>query len=318
MTDQDRRTRPRWCRLLTGGACLAVVAWIWATRGEVVLAQHPAYAVVTAAWAALGLLLVGLGLRRRPSDRGRSVARMAGCAALVLTVALALAVTVWLRPFSASPAARALTDDEGGLVVTSSARTITLRPDGVEEPTTALVFQPGARVDARASLPLLTSVAGEGYLVVVVKQPLNIGFLAGGAPTHVIAAHPEVEHWVVGGHSLGGVVASSFAADEPGLVDGLLLWASYPLDDGLASRDDLAVTSISGSEDGLTTPADIADSRADLPADTTFVEVPGAVHSFFGDYGSQPGDGQPTTTRSEAQEAILAASLELMRSVDNG
>ena len=129
-----------------------------------------------------------------------------------------------------------------------------------------------------------------------------------------------LERWVDRGWSmlLGGVAASSFAADHPTNVDGLLLWASYPADDRLASTDELAVSSISGSEDGLTTPADVADSRADLPADTTFVEVPGAVHAFFGDYGDQPGDGQPTTSRATAQEAIVAASLDLMAKVSGG
>ena len=152
----------------------------------------------------------------------------------------------------------------------------------------------------------------------MVKQPLNIGFLAVGAPADIIAGHPEVEHWAVGGHSLGGVAAASFAAAEPDLAEGLLLWASYPADDRLAGRDDLAVASISGSEDGFTTPTDVDDSRSDLPAGTTFVEVPGAVHSFFGDYGLQPGDGTPTTSRDQAQEAIVTASLALLEEISTG
>lgn len=293
---------------------MVVAAWIWATRGEVVLAQHPAYAVASALLGALGLLLVALGTRRRRPG-GRRALRVTVCTAIVLLTATVLAAAAWLRPFAASPDARAMDEAAVGLVVETSARSITLRPEGGEPPATGLVFQPGARVDVRAYLPLLATIAREGYLVVVVKQPFNIGFLAVGAPADAIAASPDVEHWVVGGHSLGGVAASAFVADGPAGVDGLLLWASYPAGDELAARDDLAVTSVSGSEDGLTTPEDVEASRAVLPADTTFVQVPGAVHSFFGDYGSQPGDGQPTTTRAEAQQAIVAASLELLADV---
>ena len=85
--------------------------------------------------------------------------------------------------------------------------------------------------------------------------------------------------------------------------------ASYPLG-SLAGRDDLRVTSVSGTRDGLATPADIEASRADLPASATFVAVVGAVHAFFGDYGTEPGDGSPTVSRREAQEQIADASIE--------
>ena len=54
---------------------------------------------------------------------------------------------------------------------------------------------------------------------------------------------------------------------------------------GTLKRTDLKVTSISGELDGLSTPAKVTASKADLPASSTFVVVPGAVHSYFGDYG---------------------------------
>ena len=65
---------------------------------------------------------------------------------------------------------------------------------------------------------------------------------------------------------------------------------------------------VSGELDGLSTPADILESRAQLPPGTEFTEVPGAVHAFFGDYGPQAGDGTPTTSRPEAQRRIVEAT----------
>ena len=41
-------------------------------------------------------------------------------------------------------------------------------------------------------------------------------------------------------------------------------------------------------------------------------EIEGAVHSFFGDYGDQPGDGTPTIDREGAQDQIVAATLALL------
>ena len=78
---------------------------------------------------------------------------------------------------------------------------------------------------------------------------------------------------------------------------------------------DLQVESISGSNDGLTTPADIALTKDLLPPDTEFTVIQGGVHAFFGDYGDQPGDGTPTISREEAQAQIQRATIELLASL---
>lgn len=145
--------------------------------------------------------------------------------------------------------------------------------------------------------------------VVIVKQPLQIAFLSTGAAVSVIAHHPEVTTWAVGGHSLGGVVAAGETEDQG--VSGLLLWAAYPAS-SIADEAGIAVTSVTGSADALTTPAKVAETSSLLPAGTRYVEVDGAVHADFGDYGPQDGDGEPTTSRSSAQEQIVAASQALL------
>ena len=43
--------------------------------------------------------------------------------------------------------------------------------------------------------------------------------------------------------------------------------------------------------------------------------VPGAVHSYFGDYGDQPGDGVPTADRVKAQAQITKATADLLAAV---
>jgi len=128
----------------------------------------------------------------------------------------------------------------------------------------------------------------------------------------VLDLHPEIAHWLVGGHSLGGTVAAALA-DNDDRVEGLVLFASYPANPII--RNDLKVLSISGTADGFATPADIEASRAKLPPSTKLVVINGAVHSSFGDYGDQPGDGTPTIDRSAAQAEISKATLELMATV---
>ena len=98
-------------------------------------------------------------------------------------------------------------------------------------------------------------------------------------------------------------------------VRGLLLWASWP-NRSIADRVSLQVTSISGSNDRLATPAKIDAAKPKLPPDTRYVVIAGGNHSLFGDYGPQSGDGTPTITRDQAQTQIRIASLDLLRRVE--
>ncbi len=70
--------------------------------------------------------------------------------------------------------------------------------------------------------------------------------------------------------------------------------------------------SIFGTNDGLTTLDNIDDSIEDLPDGANFVPIDGAIHSHFGDYGLQPGDGEPGITRQEAQNLIVSTTLAFM------
>jgi hypothetical protein len=110
------------------------------------------------------------------------------------------------------------------------------------------------------------------------------------------------------------VMAASVAGRDDARIRGLLLWGSFP-NGSISDRDELIAMSIYGSEDGLTTPAKIDATKDRLPPDTTFVEVVGGNHAFFGDYGSQSGDGVATISREEAQRQIRAASLALVEKV---
>ena len=125
-----------------------------------------------------------------------------------------------------------------------------------------------------------------------------------------MARHPEIGSWAVGGHSLGGVSAAAFAAANHD-VSGLLLFASYPAEN-MTDAQGLSVLSISGSNDGLSTPDKIAASKSLLPPNASYATVMGGVHAFFGDYGEQPGDGEPGITREQAQQQIAAESLRFM------
>ncbi|HNB40629.1 MAG TPA: alpha/beta hydrolase, partial [Anaerolineales bacterium] len=103
-------------------------------------------------------------------------------------------------------------------------------------PETGFIFYPGGKVDYRAYAPILKMISAKGYFVAVVPVPLNLAFFDINAASRVEAAYPEVKNWFVGGHSLGGVAASSYAASHEE-IRGVVFWASYPADDSLKTKN---------------------------------------------------------------------------------
>jgi dienelactone hydrolase len=156
---------------------------------------------------------------------------------------------------------------------------VVFSPADSSQTKTGFVFYPGGKVDYRAYAPALRKIAAQGYFVAVVPVPLNLAFFDVNAAARVQAAYPEIENWFVGGHSLGGVAASLFAADNA-FVKGVVFWASYPADDALKVKD--FSPSIYGTNDGLATVEKLNDSRALLPDDARFVAIEGGNHAQFG------------------------------------
>jgi pimeloyl-ACP methyl ester carboxylesterase len=89
---------------------------------------------------------------------------------------------------------------------------------------------------------------------------------------------------------MGGAMAANYAHRQPGKVQGLVLWATYPASGDYLSSYKLQVASIFGTRDGLATGTKIEASRPLLPAATHWVAIEGGNHGQFGWYGAQPGD----------------------------
>ncbi len=195
----------------------------------------------------------------------------------------------------------------------------TFRPVS-DNQTKAFIFYPGGAVKPEAYAPLLKEIAAEGYLVILLKVSMDLAItdIFGTPRADVVinsGNYPEIEKWAVGGHSLGGVVAAMYAADNLDKVDGLVFWASYPAS---SIRDiDLDVISIYGTLDGLTDDADITGSEENLPEDTQWVPIVGGNHTQFGYYGDteaflQEGDNAAEIDRDNQTEQIVNATSDFL------
>ena len=315
-----RRSTPRWWRLGFSIVTLLVAVGILATTWSATLASHPAYLLTLLVVAAAAVVAGATSLvvrRSAPSDDRhprRPGLRRVAHGLEVIGVLVLLGGLLYLRPLTASSVAVDAMTGSADVTVTDSATRIELRPTATAR-TVGLVFYPGAKVDPRAYVPNLTPLAAAGYPVVILKLPRNIAFFDPNGAYRVMDADPTVTRWAIGGHSLGGVLASSVAGGSDPRVRGLLLWASYP-NRSIADRAGLQVTSISGSNDGLATPAKIEAAKPHLPPVTRYVVIDGGIHSFFGDYGLQSGDGTPSITRESAQQQIQIATLDLLQRVE--
>lgn len=230
---------------------------------------------------------------------------------LVAVVLMLFGFIAWAEtPLGPSPEALAALQSDLKVTVTTG-YFITFAPANQEPASVGFIFYPGGRVDARSYAVPLREIAAQGYLVVLVPVRLNLAFFDIKAAAPVLAAHPEIRHWVIGGHSLGGVAAALFAKDNPD-ISGLVFWASYPADDSL-KHSNLRVLSIYGTNDmaGM----QIFDEKdALMPADVQYVIIRGGNHSQFGDYGVQPGDMEASISRAVQQSQVVDVVVQFLAS----
>lgn len=103
--------------------------------------------------------------------------------------------------------------------------------------------------------------------------------------------------WYLAGHSLGGAMASHFAAQHPKTLSGLYLLAAYTTKD--LSDVGFPVTVIYGSNDLVVNRDKIKAGRALVPSAYREIVIDGGNHAYFASYGEQKGDGKATITRME-------------------
>ncbi|REJ04325.1 alpha/beta hydrolase [Microbacterium bovistercoris] len=236
-----------------------------------------------------------------PEKRGRRVLRWTLWSLLALVILVVGGTVIWSQVgvMTAEPGPLAEAEQNPALTIDADApEGVVLSPaDGDSE--VGLVFIPGAKVQPEAYIAKLQDLAAEDGITVVITRPwLNLAFFDLRGMDAFTSAAPDISTWMVGGHSLGGVRSCQLAED----ADALVLFASYCAND--LAESGLPVLSLSGSEDGLSTPQKIADARHLLPEDAELVEIEGASHASFGDYGPQAGDGTPTISDEDMRAQL--------------
>jgi hypothetical protein len=173
-----------------------------------------------------------------------------------------------------------------------------------------LVLYPGGKVAPEAYVPLAQKLAERGVFVVIPKMPFNLAVFKIDAANSVMETYANVSHWWVGGHSLGGAMAASYAAGNASKIEGVALLAAYASDDLTALG--LKVEVVYGSNDGVVNRDKLNACIDQVPSDSV-LQIAGGNHAGFGDYGAQSGDNDATISADEQQEQTAAAIAAAMK-----
>ncbi|EUJ26492.1 hypothetical protein MFLO_14067 [Listeria floridensis FSL S10-1187] len=173
----------------------------------------------------------------------------------------------------------------------------------------SIILYPGAFVNALSYAPLAKNLAEHGYKTYIPEMPFDLAVFGKNKAEAIIDQNRD-EEFVIGGHSLGGVMASRFANEHADQLKGIFYLASYPDKKGEIKGTNLAALSITATRDGVLNQTKYKENKRYLPNDTTFTEIKGGNHAQFGSYGKQNGDRKATISEekqtSETSQAMIS------------
>lgn len=227
--------------------------------------------------------------------------------ALVVLTCLVVACTVGFLAYAsdyyhADATAQAVLQSDTTLEVEGSYTV--LAPDTPSD--TALIFYPGAKMEHTAYLPLLEQLKERGITCILVEMPFNMAIFDVNAADGAFALAPGVTHWFIGGHSMGGAMASAYASGHQDAVDGLILLGAYVYGDYPPAR---ALTIYGSLNSNLEKDIDYTDN---------IVVIDGGNHAQFGNYGKQAGDPDATISAEEQQAAAVDAIVRFIDAEETG
>lgn len=177
-----------------------------------------------------------------------------------------------------------------------------------------MVFMGGARVEELAYAPLARELAAAGIDVCIVNTPIHFALLDVDAPARPIrdlvgAKGQGYDRVIVGGHSLGGLVAGWYASEHPDEITDLVMLGSYTTKD---IDESISCLLVAGTNDRVLNWGSYERGKGYLPDGYREVLIEGGNHAQFASYGSQFGDGAATITRSEQVRQTVRAVRSLV------
>lgn len=240
----------------------------------------------------------------------KKIWKRTGCVCLVLLLLLGISCGIYLSDYYKADenALQAMTKQNDGIEVQEDNKGIYFTPENTE---TGLIFYPGGKVQCEAYAPLMRACAQKGIFCALLKMPGNLAVLKPNAADGIQEKYPQIKNWYIGGHSLGGAMSASYVAKHAEKYKGLILLAAYATSD--LHETNLRVLSIYGSEDGVLNRESYEKNKSNLPKNSTEKILDGGCHAYFGSYGAQKGDGNPSITSQKQVEETVECIVRFLK-----
>lgn len=228
---------------------------------------------------------------------------------LVLVLVLAMAFGIYVNDYyHATHAANNILTAEQKKAAKDD-QLLVFKPEGQIK--AGFIFYPGGKVEYKAYAPLLKKLANQGILCICPHMPFNLAVFASDKAEGIQKEYPEVTKWYIGGHSLGGVMASQYAYKHQKDFDGMIFLASYPTHS--FKNSSLKAITLYGSQDHVLNKESYQKNKKNFPKQTKEVIIEGGNHGQFANYGKQSGDGKAAITSLQQQEETVEAIMQWMK-----
>ena len=233
--------------------------------------------------------------------------KITGIIVAVLAVGMYAYLSITTVRNNAAPAAEALAAMENDAQVTIAYDDyLTLTP-AATAPRTGIVFYPGAYCDIRGYTAVWKEIAAQGYLVVIPKMPFDFAIFAPNAADDVRAAHPEIEQWIIAGHSMGGAMAGVYADNNRANLAGVIVFDSYPPGSNSLADADLPILLFERARLDGSRSQKFIDNAKLYPESAELNLIPGAQHMYYGSFdgGAYQEEWEPGIERDAMQKIVI-------------
>jgi hypothetical protein len=166
----------------------------------------------------------------------------------------------------------------------------------------------GAKADEKSYSYIAKLLHEAGHTVAIPKAPFHLSAFGIDRGFTIMEDNPQVEKWILVGHSLGGLPVSRIAAKQPGKLLGIALLATVASAD--LSELDISAIRITAENDKIMDKNRMDSYLGNLPENSLTVELTGANHQGFAAYNSFRGrDGEAAMTWQEQNEVTARLIL---------
>jgi hypothetical protein len=230
---------------------------------------------------------------------------------VIAVMIMVASILYWyLQPYQASHEANEKLISTEQVLVEDTPNWISFSP--IDSIRATVILYPGGLVQPGSYAPLTHSLAKVNIRSYIVKMPVNLAVLGGNRASNVLNEIGD-EPVFIGGHSLGGVMASRFAVENEDIVDGVFFLASYPDEKGSIAHSSLPSLSITASNDEVLNQEAYRNANSFWADHHTEIMIEGGNHDQFGSYGEQAGDGVATIS---TEDQIAETSTSLLKWID--